>query len=391
MTNRAALPTQRGSSLRWKCRPLNSGVRWCLFFCGLCLGVITTSDGSRVDACTVMRLRINGQLVIARNHDWPFGEAHVVTNLRGIEKTSLATVKPATWVSKYGSVSFCQFGREIPFAGMNEKGLTVDLLRLPEAAFPDPNELLNDPDLHAVNAIQWVQYQLDTAATVAEVVTSLSSIVPTPMLPMVERVHYFVTDPSGDVAIVEFIDGEAVVRHGDDYRDSEGEPKTAACVLANSSWKDSQATHIDDGSLLRYRRGKKLVEMADSAKKEVDPKEFAKRCLMNVAQGPMTQWNLIYFPAERQIHFRTQSATSVRWIDLDDLQFGNDSTPVGIDIDNNLEGDVREHLRPVSSEDNQRIVNHAFDHFVTPSLPQMMIKQLLLDYPSKFYPQPVAP
>ncbi|MEP3932320.1 linear amide C-N hydrolase, partial [Rhodopirellula bahusiensis] len=323
---------------RHKCRSVNqfqSLAELGLIAVVAAMGLLTVSV-QPASACTVMRMTIHGQLVIARNHDWPFGEAMVITNHRGIEKTSLAPIKPATWVSKYGSVSFCQFGREIPFAGMNEKGLTVDLLRLPQTTFPDPVDVEADPKLTAVNAIQWVQYQLDTAETVAEVVDSLLTVVPIPMLPMVETVHYFVTDATGDVAVVEFLDGKAVVRHGDDYRWDDGKPKTHACVLANSSWQDSQTEQIKDGSLLRYGRGVRLVEMAGNLDGETVPVDYANRCLQMVAQGPLTQWNLIYQPEERRIHFRTQRSPQRRWIDLDDLSFDPGQTPQAIDIDQNI-------------------------------------------------------
>lgn len=355
------------------------------------VGAFTITTIRPATACTVMRMTIQGQLVIARNHDWPFGEALVITNHRGIEKTSLAPIKPATWVSKYGSVSFCQFGREIPFAGMNEKGLTVDLLHLPGATFPDPVAVEADPNLTAVNAIQWVQYQLDTAETVAEVVESLSTIVPIPMLPKVETVHYFVTDATGDVAVVEFLNGKAVVRHGDQYRLDDGKPKTHACVLANSSWEDSQTELLNNSSRMRYGRGVRLVEMANDIGSKTAPVDYATRCLQMVAQGPLTQWNLIYQPEERRIHFRTQSSPQRRWIDLDDLSFDPEQTPQAIDIDRNIDGNVASHMQSVTDADNERIVNHAFDHFVPAGLPSLMIKQLLLDYPNKLRSPQTAP
>ncbi|MEO9931557.1 linear amide C-N hydrolase [Rhodopirellula bahusiensis] len=378
---------------RHKCRSVNqfqSLAELGLIAVVAAMGLLTVSV-QPASACTVMRMTIHGQLVIARNHDWPFGEAMVITNHRGIEKTSLAPIKPATWVSKYGSVSFCQFGREIPFAGMNEKGLTVDLLRLPQTTFPDPVDVEADPKLTAVNAIQWVQYQLDTAETVAEVVDSLLTVVPIPMLPMVETVHYFVTDATGDVAVVEFLDGKAVVRHGDDYRWDDGKPKTHACVLANSSWQDSQTEQIKDGSLLRYGRGVRLVEMAGNLDGETVPVDYANRCLQMVAQGPLTQWNLIYQPEERRIHFRTQRSPQRRWIDLDDLSFDPGQTPQAIDIDQNIDGNVATHMKAVTDADNERIVNHAFDHFIPAGLPSLMIKQLLLDYPNKLRVPQTAP
>jgi penicillin V acylase-like amidase (Ntn superfamily) len=351
------------------------------------MGMLTVSVRPAV-ACTVMRMNIHGQLVIARNHDWPFGEALVITNLRGIEKTSLAPIKPATWVSKYGSVSFCQFGREIPFAGMNEKGLTVDLLHLPGATFPNPADVEADPKLTAVNAIQWVQYQLDTAETVAEVVDSLSTVVPIPMLPTVETVHYFVTDATGDVAVVEFLHGKAVVRHGEDYRLEDGKPTTQTCVLANSSWEDSQPNRANP---YRYSQGVRFVEHANQLDEQQAPIEYANRCLQMLAQGSLTQWNLVYQPEERRIHFRTQTSPKQRWIDLDDLSFDADQPPQAIDVDRNVDGNVTPHMKDVTDADNERIVNHAFDHFVPAGLPSLMIKQLLLDYPDKLRVPQTAP
>ncbi|EMI18902.1 Choloylglycine hydrolase, partial [Rhodopirellula maiorica SM1] len=158
------------------------------------------------DACTVMRFSFGGHIVVARNHDWMFGEGLLVVNPRGLQKQAISPVQPAKWVSSYGSVSFVQFGREIPFAGMNEKGLTVDLLQLHQAEFP-----LVESGKHSVNVVQWVQYQLDTAASVSDVIDSLEKIYPTPMVPSIERVHYFVTDAAGDVATIEFLDGKANV------------------------------------------------------------------------------------------------------------------------------------------------------------------------------------
>ena len=35
---------------------------------------------------------------------------------------------PASWVSKYGSVTFNQYGRELPTGGMNEAGLVVETI-----------------------------------------------------------------------------------------------------------------------------------------------------------------------------------------------------------------------------------------------------------------------
>lgn len=205
-------------------------------------------------ACTIMRFSNNGHLIVARNHDWMFGEGMIVVNQRRIRKTAISPVQPVSWTSKYGSVSFVQFGREIPFAGMNEVGLTVDLLQLNEAQFPKPTR-----SGKTVNVIQWVQYQLDTAKNVREVIASLDRVYPMPLLPSVERVHYFVTDQTGDVAVVEFVDGQPVVRHGTD---------APQCALANSTCSDSHRAYstrvLRSSSERRYIQAIQAIKRADN-------------------------------------------------------------------------------------------------------------------------------
>ena len=74
--------------------------------------------------------------------------------------------EPISWTSKHGSLTFNPWGREVPFEGMNEAGLVVSALRLELTKFPAPDAR------PAIPGGQWVQYQLDTAATVADVIAS---------------------------------------------------------------------------------------------------------------------------------------------------------------------------------------------------------------------------
>jgi Penicillin V acylase and related amidases len=45
--------------------------------------------------------------------------------------------KPIEWISKYGSITFNQSGREFPHGGINEKGLVIEQMWLDEAAYPE--------------------------------------------------------------------------------------------------------------------------------------------------------------------------------------------------------------------------------------------------------------
>ena len=71
-----------------------------------------------------------------------------------------------SWVSKYGSITFNQYGKEFPTGGMNEKGLVVELMWLDETRYPEPDQR------GVLNVLQWIQYQLDNSQTIDEVIAS---------------------------------------------------------------------------------------------------------------------------------------------------------------------------------------------------------------------------
>lgn len=119
-------------------------------------------------ACTTFLLTKNGQMVFGRNYDWISGSGMVCTNLRGLGKTSMKSEDgPAiTWTSKYGSITFNQYGKEFPTGGMNEKGLVVELMWLDGTQYPKEDKRA------ALSVLQWIQYQLDCSETVEQVIAS---------------------------------------------------------------------------------------------------------------------------------------------------------------------------------------------------------------------------
>lgn len=328
----------------------------------LFLALIVTPAG----ACTVVRFQIGDDYLVARNHDWMFGEGLIVVQPRGLSKSGLTTVRPAEWTSRFGSVSFTQFGRGIPFAGMNEAGLSVDLLQLNNAVFPVARTL----DRDSVNVIQWVQYQLDTAANVDEVISSLETVYPVPLIPAIERVHFFVTDANGGVAIVEFMDGKPVVRRG---------PEPTHCALANTDIRTSVKRHSDT-DLSRYGRATQSIGDIQLVSEPTEAIEKAFDVLDEVSQGRLTQWSLLYQPKQRSLTFHTKANSQRRWIDLDDFELEEGSPTLAIDIQTSHQGNLREHFQPITAEDNARIVNHAFDQYLPPGIGRMAVKQLILSY-----------
>src|SRR5438477_4854789 len=84
--------------------------------------------------CTTFLLQGTGALYFGRNLDWYWEDGIVVVNPRNLQKAAfvLPGNTPAKWASRYGSVTFNQFGREMPFGGMNEAGLVVENMWLDE-------------------------------------------------------------------------------------------------------------------------------------------------------------------------------------------------------------------------------------------------------------------
>ena len=74
--------------------------------------------------------------------------------------------KTKKWVSKYGSVSFDTAGRGFAWSGMNEAGLVMSTMSLYETELPPADQR---PVLDSGN---WIQYLLDTCATVEEVLAA---------------------------------------------------------------------------------------------------------------------------------------------------------------------------------------------------------------------------
>jgi penicillin V acylase-like amidase (Ntn superfamily) len=322
----------------------------------------------QANACTVVRYRVGDRTIVARNHDWMFGEGLVIVNPRGLIKKSITPVKAAQWESKYGSVSLTQFGREIPFAGMNEAGLTVDLLQLVQAKFPTANSI----EGKAVNVIQWVQYQLDTAGSVNEVIASLEKVVPVPLLPHVERVHFFVTDAKGDVAVIEFLDGKPVVHRGDS-------PKH--CATANDVHAN-ESERFHENSSSRYCVAVKSIDQMASVDDLDQATEKAFDVLGRVSQRQLTQWSLVYQPQERRLIFQTVGIPGRRWIDLDQCDFSPGALTMAIDVLTEKLGNLHDHLLPMTPDDNERIVHHAMDQYLPEGMLRSGVKQLLLHYPS---------
>ena len=273
-------------------------------------------------ACTAF---LQDGLIAGKNYDWHIDDGLLIVNQRGIAKRALLLdprEKAAEWVSRYGSVTFNQYGREMPNGGVNEAGLVVEALMLPGARPPAAD------DRPALTA--WMQYQLDTSGTVDEVLASdrvirISAVMPMPL-------HFFVCDRQGNAAVVEFIDGKRVCHSGD---------RLPHPLITNDTYENSAAylaQHQGFGGSRPIRKGshRSLDRFAAAAERlkawradsaESSPIQYAFETLAAVAQGTSTRWRIVYDLNTLEIHYKTERCGATRTICLADIDF-SPQTPV---------------------------------------------------------------
>jgi penicillin V acylase-like amidase (Ntn superfamily) len=192
------------------------------------LAILTLSAGIAA-ACSRILWNDNAlAVVVGRTMDWPESTEPVLTVLpRGMVRDGgrtgeVVTVadNPARWTSKYGSLVTTIYG--IGSAdGLNEAGLGAHLLYLNAADFGP-----RDPSKPGLQAGLWAQYLLDNAANVGEALALLEKVqlVPTEARGHRANVHLAIEDASGDSAIIEYVDGKAVVHHGREFRIMTNDP-----------------------------------------------------------------------------------------------------------------------------------------------------------------------
>jgi choloylglycine hydrolase len=252
-------------------------------FCLLILFLITFPF-TQATACSTFCYRDNDHLLVGKNFDFYMGDGHIIINKRNLSKLSfpLPGEPQLQWISKYGSITFNQVGREFPFGGINEKGLVIEQMYLSDAGYP------NVDNRAGLAELQWIQYQLDNAASVNEVLATDSllriSVYSVP-------IHFLVVDAMGNVATVEYVNGKMVIHKNSDL---------SVCALTNDTYEQSM-NYYNSGSRIseaqfkptsfqRFARTGTMLENFDVNR----PVEYSFNILDAVKQDDFTKWSIVY-------------------------------------------------------------------------------------------------
>ena len=302
---------------------------------------------SDAESCSTLCLRAGERILFGKNYDWNVEDGLLVVNKRGVERQS--DTKPngkatsARWTSKYGNVTFNQYGRNFPSGGINETGLVIELMWADGSRYPRHDSRAS------VGCLEWIQYQLDTSRTVGDVIASDKKIRIESEIPL----HYLVADASGQVATIEFVDGKLVVHTGKNLpvaaltNDLYSE---ALEYLNRTNWIPSDA-----GSRARFIRAAHHVKNFKSG----DPVEYTFQSLQDLSSA-ITQWSIVYEIDSKKIHFRTRSNAKVRTLDLTTLDFACGKPVLVLDLKAGLNGDIRSNLQNYSREINLKLITSSF-------------------------------
>ncbi len=212
----------------------------------IALMVVSTSFIPAAFACSrAAYLGPEGAVITTRSNDWYTSQhSNIWIYPQGLERNGNAGTNSLQWTSKYGSVTTGGWDATT-IDGMNEKGLVANVLYLAEADYgkPAPND-----SRKAISLAAWGQYVLENFATVAEAVQILSKepfYIAAPKTPdgHAGTAHLAITDPSGDPAVFEYLNGgRLVIHHGRQYQVMTNSPPYDQQLALTAYWENIGGT-----------------------------------------------------------------------------------------------------------------------------------------------------
>lgn len=314
-------------------------------------------------ACSTFVLKSEGTLFVGHNLDENTRfdiPGMVIINKRNVYKESISNedfyvplkgkkhYPSISWVSKYGSLTFNNRGRDFPDCGMNEAGLTVFEMSLKGSEFKE------DKSLPTLMTELWIQYQLDNFETVAQVIKSTAKI-------MIDgrTWHFFVTDRHGNSAVIEFIKGEVVVHSGDSL------PVPALCnsiysyeikrLKTYAGFGGSIPVKVDDKKIPRFVHAAHMLKnfKKSPSKPALDYGfDILKLLHQDRSNSWNNKWSIMVDVKNLTVYFTTYRNRKIRYFSLMSFDLSCDKPVKMLDIHTPVSGDVTKYFVDYSYELN---------------------------------------
>lgn len=307
-------------------------------------------------ACSTFFVKNSTDAVVAKNLDWFTGQGLIFINKRNVHKKALPVDGQSSpeWTSKFVSFTVTQTGRDFPWDGFNEAGLSINAEMLAESAFPGKT----DPR-PAINALQWMQFILDTSDSIAAAIVNASMVRVSGSI----QVHYFLCDSGSNCAVFEYLNGNLVIHRGaslpyaaltnDIY-------EVSLNYLANLLTFKTPGQILWDlspDSLNRFTRAALFSSGYDSSQNSI---EYAYKGLANlndVYPTWRTYWSMA-FALKRKMGFLTTLASpNLKSVNLRLFNPDCSSGTQILDINSPASGDVSSQFKRYTPEANQALIN----------------------------------
>ncbi|WP_353123832.1 linear amide C-N hydrolase [Dysgonomonas capnocytophagoides] len=309
------------------------------------IGYFTTN------ACTRVVYKGEDNLILtARSMDW---KEDIKSNIwvfpRGMDRDGAVGPNSLKWKSKYGSVITSAYDISST-DGINEKGLVANLLWLAESEYPTWNQ--KTPGL---TIAAWVQYVLDSFATVDEAVKALEKQtfeIVSDKMPDGSRMatlHLSISDALGDNAIFEYIGGKLVIHHDKSYQVMTNSPIFDKQLALNEYWKEIGGTVMLPGTNRAADRFVRASFYTNAIPKTSDTRigvasvfSVIRNCSVpfgiSTPDQPnisSTRWrtvsdhkNLVYF-------YESVLTPNTFWLELKDIDFSENAPVKKLNLENN--------------------------------------------------------
>lgn len=246
----------------------------------------TTSDGW---ACSLFAAFADpGNMIFGRNFDWDYSPALLLfthpadgyasvsmvdIEFLGFNGGKALNLNEAPLADRVGLLD----APDLPFDGMNEKGLAVGMAAVP------PGNMEIDPDKPEIGSLGVIREMLDHAANVDEAVNILGRY--NVLMEGGPPIHYLIADASGKSSLVEFYEGEMVVE------------ESGASWLAATNFLLAAGGGHPEGNCWRYDLLTSRLNEADGLLSV----ENGMKLLSDVAQDG-TQWSVVYNVSTGEVH-----------------------------------------------------------------------------------------
>ncbi|MFA5848865.1 MAG: hypothetical protein WC833_03200 [Bacteroidales bacterium] len=329
----------------------------------LCIAAMVVGSASLVYptanlmACSTFKLQKGNELIYGHNlNEGDMGVPGMIfINKRGVFKNGRTFSElinkdgknPSgySWISRYGSISFNNLGRDLPDGGMNEAGLYIWEMN-EEADYPQNDSL---PRLMHAN---WMQFVLDNCLTLDEAISSASAF-------QIDgwTWHYFISDASGDCASLAFIGGKVKVNRGREM---------PVAGLFNTPYDREMEVlryykgfgglydiEMNNPNVPRFVKTAAMLRDFDPSR-NIDPSrgavDYGFEMLKNITVYDEPEWSIIIDAKRRNVYYKTRLNPTIKSFSMDALDFSNNSATLIQDMDTPKGGDVLAMFQPYSTQ-----------------------------------------